>query len=148
MLSSRLLSPSARFYLKTRAIASRKSNMSTESNGNANGENGENKVPLLALPATAEETVQQVGMNDTYKLKELGPVGKFNHKKNPHLFLAQKNDKLFRATVVNEDGTLSRISNWHEMADIEKSNVNRILLKRNRERLERLKKQREEAQQQ
>ncbi|KAL1933230.1 hypothetical protein VTP01DRAFT_7320 [Rhizomucor pusillus] len=97
--------------------------MSTANNGNGNGENGENKPPLLALPATAEETVQQVGLNDTYKLKELGPV------------------------VVNEDGTLSRINNWHEMADIEKSNVNRILLKRNRERLERLKKQREEAEQ-
>lgn len=41
--------------------------------------------------------------------------------------------------VVNEDGTISRINNWHEMADIEKSNVNRILLKRNRERLARLK---------
>ncbi|KAI9467857.1 hypothetical protein BDB00DRAFT_744436, partial [Zychaea mexicana] len=56
------------------------------------------KEPLLALPATAEETVQ-VDVNDTYKLKELGPV------------------------VVNEDGSLSRINNWHEMADIEKANV-------------------------
>ncbi|KAF7731235.1 hypothetical protein EC973_000651 [Apophysomyces ossiformis] len=71
--------------------------------------------PLLALPSTAEETVQTVGVNDNYKLKELGPV------------------------VVNEDGSLSRINNWHEMSDIEKSNVNRILLKRNRERLQRLK---------
>ncbi|KAI8084852.1 uncharacterized protein BX664DRAFT_337932 [Halteromyces radiatus] len=71
--------------------------------------------PLLALPANAEETVQQVGIDDTYKLKELGPV------------------------VVNEDGTLSRINNWKDMTDIEKANVNRILLKRNRQRLERLK---------
>lgn len=36
----------------------------------------ESKKPLLALPATAEETVQTIGVNDTLKLKELGPVGK------------------------------------------------------------------------
>ncbi|KAI8973799.1 hypothetical protein BDF20DRAFT_800959, partial [Mycotypha africana] len=59
----------------------------------------ETKKPILALPSSAEETVQQVGVNDTFKLKELGPV------------------------VVNEDGTISRINNWHEMSDIEKSNV-------------------------
>ena len=46
--------------------------------------------------------------------------------------------------VVNEDGSISRINNWHEMADIEKSNVNRILLKRNRQRLERLRKAEED----
>ncbi|KAI8060528.1 hypothetical protein BC940DRAFT_337499 [Gongronella butleri] len=73
-----------------------------------------NSKPVLALPSTAEETVK-VDIDDTYKLKELGPV------------------------VVNEDGTMSRINNWHEMADIERDNVNRILLKRNRERLARLK---------
>ncbi|ORZ00977.1 hypothetical protein BCR43DRAFT_433925 [Syncephalastrum racemosum] len=76
--------------------------------------------PLLALPATAEETVQ-VDVNDTYKLRELGPVGK----------------------LVNEDGSLSRINNWHEMADIEKQNVNRILLKRNRARLAKLKEEKQ-----
>ncbi|KAI8330436.1 hypothetical protein BC941DRAFT_440485 [Chlamydoabsidia padenii] len=88
---------SKRFYHPSRAI------MSSESK------------PMLALPACAEETVEQVGVDDTYKLKELGPV------------------------VVNSDGTLSRINNWKDMADIEKANVNRILLKRNRQRLEELK---------
>ncbi|KAI8079558.1 uncharacterized protein B0P05DRAFT_470050 [Gilbertella persicaria] len=72
------------------------------------------KKPLLALPSTAEETVK-VDINDTYKLKELGPV------------------------VINENGTMSRINNWHEMNDIERANVNRILLKRNKERLAKLK---------
>lgn len=33
------------------------------------------KKPILALPSTADETVN-VDINDTYKLKELGPVGK------------------------------------------------------------------------
>ncbi|KAG0738269.1 hypothetical protein G6F16_009397 [Rhizopus arrhizus] len=75
----------------------------------------ESKKPILALPSTAEETISSVDINDTYKLKELGPV------------------------VVNEDGTISRINNWHEMTEIEKNNVNRILLKRNRQRLAKLK---------
>jgi hypothetical protein len=33
------------------------------------------KKPVLALPETAEETVN-IGINDTYRLKDLGPVGK------------------------------------------------------------------------
>lgn len=33
------------------------------------------KKPILALPSTADETVS-FDINDTYKLKELGPVGK------------------------------------------------------------------------
>ena len=42
--------------------------------------------------------------------------------------------------VVNADGTLSRISNWAEMADIERENTLRIIGKRNKDRLEVLKK--------
>ncbi|KAJ3040904.1 hypothetical protein HK097_002441 [Rhizophlyctis rosea] len=41
--------------------------------------------------------------------------------------------------VVNEDGTLSRIGNWHEMSDFERKNVLRVLGKRNKARLEKLK---------
>lgn len=48
--------------------------------------------------------------------------------------------------VVNEDGTMSRIDNWHEMTDIEKANVRRILLKRNNARLDRLRAERDQAQ--
>jgi hypothetical protein len=40
--------------------------------------------------------------------------------------------------VVNKDGTLSRISNWAEMADIERQNTLRILGKRNQLRREAL----------
>lgn len=40
--------------------------------------------------------------------------------------------------VVNVDGTLSRISNWDKMADIEKENTLRIIKKRNQARLEAL----------
>lgn len=47
----------------------------------------------------------------------------------------------FFLLVINENGTLSRINNWHEMNEIERANVNRVLLKRNRQRLEKLKAQ-------
>ncbi|KAF9136662.1 hypothetical protein BGX30_010967 [Mortierella sp. GBA39] len=52
---------------------------------------------------------------------------------------------LIGPVVVNEDGTMSRIDNWHEMTDIEKANVRRILLKRNNTRLERLRAERDQA---
>lgn len=38
--------------------------------------------------------------------------------------------------VVNKDGTLSRISNWDKMAEIERQNTLRILGKRNQLRLD------------
>lgn len=41
--------------------------------------------------------------------------------------------------VVNVDGTLARISNWQEMAEIERKNTLRVLGKRNKQRLEALK---------
>jgi predicted Fe-S protein YdhL (DUF1289 family) len=43
--------------------------------------------------------------------------------------------------VVNADGTLSRITNWEKMTEIEQKNTIRILAKRNKERLDKLKAQ-------
>lgn len=40
--------------------------------------------------------------------------------------------------VVNQDGTMSRISNWPEMSEIERENTLRILGKRNQLRLGKL----------
>lgn len=40
--------------------------------------------------------------------------------------------------VIAVDGTVSRIANWGEMAEIEKRNTLRIIGKRNRQRLEAL----------
>jgi hypothetical protein len=42
-------------------------------------------------------------------------------------------------TTQIKDGTLSRIANWEQMADIEKQNTLRILVKRNQLRTESLK---------
>lgn len=49
--------------------------------------------------------------------------------------------------VVNKDGTMSRITNWDKMAAIEKENTLRILGKRNKARMEALKKREEQAEQ-
>jgi hypothetical protein len=75
------------------------------------------KAPL-ALPA-APSNATQLDMsngNTTVSLDHLGPM------------------------VVNVDGTLSRISNWDKMLEIEKTNTLRIIGKRNKSRLEALKK--------
>ncbi|KAF9361703.1 hypothetical protein BGX26_000058 [Mortierella sp. AD094] len=79
----------------------------------------EQHKPVLTLPAPGDVSpsvpTNQLEVNgQDLKLDILGPV------------------------VVNEDGTMSRIDNWHEMAEIEKANVRRILLKRNAQRLAKL----------
>jgi hypothetical protein len=71
----------------------------------------------LALPEAPHSSTTQLDMSNgdaSVKLDHLGPM------------------------VVNVDGTLSRISNWDKMADIEKENTLRIIKKRNQARLEAL----------
>ncbi|GAD95498.1 conserved hypothetical protein [Paecilomyces variotii No. 5] len=71
----------------------------------------------LALPA-AEEGAQKLdvsGSGGSVKLDHLGPL------------------------VVNQDGSLSRISNWDKMTEIEKKNTLRVLGKRNQLRMDALK---------
>jgi hypothetical protein len=71
----------------------------------------------LALPEAPHNSATQLDMSNgdaSVKLDHLGPM------------------------VVNVDGTLSRISNWDKMADIEKENTLRIIGKRNQARLESL----------
>ncbi|KAG9192533.1 hypothetical protein G6011_11267 [Alternaria panax] len=77
-----------------------------------------NKTPLPLPEPTADDGVTQVNVGgQAVKLDHMGPL------------------------VVNKDGTLSRISNWNDMADIEKQNTLRILVKRNQLRTEALKEQ-------
>ncbi|KAL7781270.1 hypothetical protein V8C43DRAFT_236856 [Trichoderma afarasin] len=76
-----------------------------------------------ALPAPGSNnenvtTIDVSGSGTTVKLDALGPM------------------------VVNVDGTMSRISNWDKMADIEKENTLRIIGKRNQQRLAALRKAR------
>jgi len=73
--------------------------------------------PILALPAPGESTHQLdvSGSGSTVSLDHLGPI------------------------VVNVDGTLARITNWHEMTDMERRNTGVVVAKRNIQRLEALK---------
>ncbi|KAI0601709.1 hypothetical protein F4775DRAFT_538861 [Biscogniauxia sp. FL1348] len=77
-------------------------------------------LPLPAPPSLdAEAAAQQVYVGgEGVKLDHLGPL------------------------VVHEDGTLSRVANWGEMAEIERENTLRVLGRRNRMRLDALKKKR------
>ncbi|KAI1769123.1 hypothetical protein GGR53DRAFT_227309 [Hypoxylon sp. FL1150] len=79
-------------------------------------ETSSQKVPLpLPEPGQAGDATQIPVGGDGVKLDHLGPL------------------------VVNEDGTMSRIANWTEMAEIERQNTLRILGKRNKLRLDALK---------
>ncbi|KAF2824535.1 hypothetical protein CC86DRAFT_265490, partial [Ophiobolus disseminans] len=72
----------------------------------------------LSLPEPGKDTTTtSIDMSkggETVKLDHLGPL------------------------VVNKDGTLSRISNWADMSDIERQNTVRVLGKRNQLRREAL----------
>lgn len=78
------------------------------------------------LPAPGESstptTLDVSGDGTTVKLDHLGPL------------------------VVNVDGTMSRIGNWSEMAEIERQNTVRIIGRRNKQRLEVLRKAKEKEQ--
>ncbi|KAI8052970.1 hypothetical protein BDF22DRAFT_620272 [Syncephalis plumigaleata] len=65
---------------------------------------------LLGLPAITSEHSSNSN-NNSVRLEELGPV------------------------VINEDGSISRINNWREMSEHEKKVLERVLLKRNAQRL-------------
>ena len=107
-------------------------------NNNNNIQNDDNKTnettthpPLPQLTSTSHEKVHQLDLSQAptgevvnVKLEEIGPV------------------------VVNVDGTVSRITNWHELNEFERKNLERMVLKRNRERLEALKKQQDLMEQQ
>lgn len=76
------------------------------------------------LPAPGEGTpvtLDVSGEGSTVKLAELGPL------------------------VVNVDGTVARITNWKEMTEAERETTVRMVGRRNKQRLEALKKQKEEG---
>lgn len=93
----------------------------SDTNGESSSTNSDSTPPKtpLALPEAphAPTSTTQLDMSNgstSIKLDHLGPM------------------------VVNVDGTLSRISNWDKMAEIEKENTLRIIGKRNQVRLESL----------
>lgn len=78
----------------------------------------EQEQERLALPdaSSASNTPQlDLSKDQSVKLDHLGPM------------------------VVNTDGTMSRISNWDQMTEMEKQTTLRVLGKRNKQRLDALK---------
>ena len=102
------------------------SQVTTPQNDATNANNADQQNPPkapLALPAAPSDGTTTLDMSNgstTVSLDHLGPM------------------------VVNVDGSMSRISNWDKMAEIEKKNTLRIIGKRNKSRLEALKKARGE----
>ena len=104
----------------------------TPSNSNSStteDTSSENNTAPLALPATpfsSNNNDSSIGQLDlanggqTVKLDALGPM------------------------VVNVDGSLSRISNWDKMTEMEQKSTMRVLGKRNKARLEALKEKEKE----
>ncbi|KAG4438907.1 hypothetical protein IFR05_005587, partial [Cadophora sp. M221] len=89
---------------------------STSSTTTTSSTNSNPKTPL-ALPEVAHNAAKQINLDistgsTSVKLDHLGPM------------------------VVNADGTLSRISNWDAMADVERENTLRVIGRRNKARLE------------
>ncbi len=121
----RSLARSRQFNLPTRAVPALRSftmtnttysNTNTESETPSTSNQTEPDTPKkpLALPEAPHNSSTQLDMSSgsaSVSLDHLGPM------------------------VVNVDGTMSRISNWAEMADIEKENTVRIISARNKMRL-------------
>ncbi|KAH8131524.1 hypothetical protein LI328DRAFT_9042 [Trichoderma asperelloides] len=113
---SSLLSIKPRHFVSPFSSSSHK--MSSDSQDNSSSSSSSSKPsPREALPAPGSHSGEGVttldvsGSGTTVKLDALGPL------------------------VVNVDGTMSRISNWDKMADIERQNTLRIIGKRNQQRL-------------
>lgn len=95
-------------------------------NTTSSTEDNKPKSPLAlpSIPSDSGNAPTQIDMSQggtTVQLDHLGPM------------------------VVNTDGTMSRISNWDNMAEIEKKATLRIIGKRNQARLEKLRKERGEG---
>lgn len=104
-----------------------KSNSNSTSTSSTDLAGDDKNKKILALPESSPHNnssdTTQLDMSNggtSIKLDRLGPM------------------------VVNADGTLSRISNWDKMADIERENTLRIIGKRNQARLEELRRAKEE----
>ncbi|KAG6030105.1 hypothetical protein E4U41_000198 [Claviceps citrina] len=77
-------------------------------------------LPLPAPDEAAPTTLDVSGGGSSVKLDHLGPL------------------------VVHVDGTMSRIGNWAQLAPVEKETAMRILVSRNKQRLEALRRKKEE----
>ncbi|KAH8595989.1 hypothetical protein B0O99DRAFT_622003 [Bisporella sp. PMI_857] len=77
-----------------------------------NRESSNDKAPLaIEAPPPASEQTNEIKVDgDAVKLDVLGPM------------------------VINTDGTISRVNNWHQMTEHEQASTRRLLVKRNEAR--------------
>ncbi|KAM0516641.1 hypothetical protein ACHAPE_005274 [Trichoderma viride] len=111
-LRSSLLAIKPRHLISPFSSSFRK--MSSDSQDNSSSSKPASREALPAPGSHSSEDVTTLdvsGSGTTVKLDALGPL------------------------VVNVDGTMSRISNWDKMAEIERQNTLRIIGKRNQQRL-------------
>jgi hypothetical protein len=127
LLQPRLQSSSNIRYVARRSITSR--TMATT--------NGNSSTPNATTEPTASSDSQEQTSEQPLPLPE--PTGEIPKAElDIASGLGVKLDQ-FGPMVVNRDGTLSRISNWDQMADVERQNTLRILGKRNKLRMATLK---------
>jgi hypothetical protein len=99
--------------------------------------NGDSSTPNATTEPTASSDSQEQTSEQPLPLPE--PTGEIPKAElDIASGLGVKLDQ-FGPMVVNRDGTLSRISNWDQMADVERQNTLRILGKRNKLRMATLK---------
>lgn len=102
-------------------MSSNNSNNDNDNVDNHAPQQQEQKQQPLALPdpSTASSGAHQIDLSkdggSAVKLDHLGPM------------------------VVNTDGTMSRISNWEQMSEMERQRTLRVLGKRNKQRMDALK---------
>ncbi|PLB54343.1 hypothetical protein P170DRAFT_431974 [Aspergillus steynii IBT 23096] len=120
-LSSTSASPhQAKSYATMSTDASKNQQQQQQQQQEEEGQQASSSGHPLALPdaSTADSQAPKLdvsGGDSTVTLDHLGPM------------------------VVNQDGSLSRITNWGQMTEIEKKNTLRVLGKRNKLRLEAVK---------
>lgn len=104
---------------QTRGMSSQIETHTKSTPSSTSTDSNESPKPVLGLPSPDDvQNAPQLdisGEGSTIRFDHLGPI------------------------VVNQDGSLSRISNWDQMTETEKKNTLRVLVKRNNQRLAALK---------
>lgn len=100
----------ARPSTSTTILRSMSSSANSSKNTTATRDMSESTSGQLAIEEAASSTTELKIGGDSVKLESLGPI------------------------VINADGTMSRLNNWHEMTEPEKCATKRMILKRNEKR--------------
>ncbi|PYH41822.1 uncharacterized protein BP01DRAFT_360020 [Aspergillus saccharolyticus JOP 1030-1] len=102
----------------------------------------------VTADANAENrTQEQLGRKEYLALPDAGSANSASHELDVSGDGSSVKLDHLGPLVVNQDGTLSRISNWEQMTEIERRNTLRVLGKRNKLRMDAIKEQQNQGQQ-